>query len=107
MPGNWLQSILKNVVQRAAKVPAWHLSEYAQQEIALLKVKTHMKMNAVEARLAELESRRVQPGLSVSEQNELRDCEITLGMVEAPSRARAEAALAAWFAAERAAKAAT
>lgn len=64
-----------------------------------------MKMTDVDARLAELESRRIAPGLSVAEQNELRDCEITLGMVEAPPRARAEAARRVErFAAERAAK---
>jgi len=61
-------------------------------------------MTAVDARLAELESRRIDPGLSVAEQNELRDCEITLGMVDAPPRARAEAARRVErFAAERAA----
>ena len=64
-----------------------------------------MKMTDVDARLAELESRRIVPGLSVAEQNELRDCEITLGMVEAPPRARTEAARRVErFAAERAAK---
>jgi hypothetical protein len=46
-----------------------------------------MKMTDVDARLAELESRQIVPGLSMAEQNELRDCEITLGMVEAPPRA--------------------
>lgn len=51
-----------------------------------------VKMTDVDAHLAELESRRIDPGLSVAEQNELRDCEITLGMVQAPPRARAEAA---------------
>jgi hypothetical protein len=57
------------------------------------------------ARLAELESRRIIPGLSAAEQNELRDCEITLGMAEAPPRARAEAARRVErFAAERATK---
>jgi hypothetical protein len=64
-----------------------------------------MKMTVVDARLAELESRRIDPGLSVAEQNELRDCEITLGMVEAPPRARVEAARRVErFAAERSAK---
>jgi hypothetical protein len=43
-----------------------------------------VKMTDVDARLAELESRRIVPGLSVAEQNELRDCEITLGMAGAP-----------------------
>lgn len=62
-----------------------------------------MKMTDVDNRLAELEARRFAPGLSVAEQNELRDCEITLGMVEAPPRARAEAAQRVErFAAERA-----
>jgi hypothetical protein len=62
-------------------------------------------MTDVDARLAELESRRIVPGLSVAEQNELRDCEITLGMAAAPPRARAEAARRVErFAAERAAK---
>ncbi len=51
-----------------------------------------MKMADVDTRLAELESRRIVPGLCVAEQNELRDCEITLGMVEASARARTEAA---------------
>lgn len=51
-----------------------------------------MKMTDVDARLTELESRRIVPGLSVAEQNELRDCEITLGMVEANARVRDEAA---------------
>ena len=46
-----------------------------------------VKMTDVDARLAELESRRIVPGLSVAEQNELRDCEITLGMADAPPRA--------------------
>ena len=64
-----------------------------------------MKMTAVDDRLAELESRRLEPGLSVAEQNELRDCEITLGMVDAPHRARAEAARRVErYAAERAAQ---
>lgn len=64
-----------------------------------------MKMTDVDARLAELESHRIDPGLSVAEQNELRDCEITLGMVAASPRARAEAARRVErFAAERAAK---
>lgn len=62
-----------------------------------------MKMTDVDGRLAELESCRFVPGLSVTEQNELRDCEITLGMVGAPPRARAEAARRVErFAAERA-----
>ncbi len=51
-----------------------------------------MKMTDVHTRLAELESRRFVPGLSAAEQNELRDCEITLGMIEVPPRTRAEAA---------------
>ena len=66
-----------------------------------------MKMTDINARLAERESHRIDPGqgLSVSEQNELRDCEIALGMVAALPRARAEAARRVErFAAERAAK---
>ena len=64
-----------------------------------------MKMTDVDARLAELESRRIDPGLSVAEQNELRDCEISLGMVEATARVRAEAARRVeQLAAERTAK---
>jgi len=51
-----------------------------------------MKMTEVDARLAELEARRFDPGLSTAEQNEMRDCEIALGMVDAPLRARVEAA---------------
>lgn len=50
-----------------------------------------MKMTDVDARLAELESRRMS-GLTVAEQNELRDCEIALGMVECSAGTRAEAA---------------
>jgi hypothetical protein len=62
-------------------------------------------MTEVDARLAELESRQIIPGLSVAEQNELRACEITLGMIEATPRARAEAARRVErFAAEREAK---
>jgi hypothetical protein len=49
-------------------------------------------MTAVDALLAELEERRIAPGLSTAEQNALRDCEITLGMVETSPRTRAEAA---------------
>lgn len=65
-----------------------------------------MKMTDVDARLADLESRRISPGLSAPEENELRDCEIALGMVDASSRARADAARRVErFAAERAAKA--
>lgn len=64
-----------------------------------------LSMIDVDRRLAELESARVDPGLSVAEQNELRDCEITLGMVWAPPIARAEAARRVErFAAERIAK---
>lgn len=64
-----------------------------------------MKMTDVNARLSELESRKIVPGLSVAEQNELRDCEITLGMVEAPPNARVGAARRVEkFAADRAIK---
>lgn len=47
-----------------------------------------MKMTEIDQRLAELESQRFIPGLSVAEQNELRDCEIALGMVYASDNAR-------------------
>jgi hypothetical protein len=48
-----------------------------------------MKMTEVEARRIHLAT---QPDLTPAELNELRDCEITLGMTMAGSQARAEAA---------------
>lgn len=59
-------------------------------------------MTEVDERLAALESRRLESGLTVAEQNELRDCEITLGMTTAGPRERSEAARRVErFAAER------
>lgn len=51
-----------------------------------------MKLLEVDDRLAELESRRIVPGLSVVEQIELRDCEVVLGMTPALPQERSEAA---------------
>jgi len=49
-------------------------------------------MTEVEARRIELESRRMEPGLTVTEANEVRDCEIALGMIDVSPSTRAEAA---------------
>lgn len=64
-----------------------------------------MKMKDVLARYDALQAKRtldIANDLTVAERNELRDCEITLGMTSAGPQARAEAARRVErFAAER------